>query len=169
MKRCRGFTLVELVVTVSMMAVLSAAAVGGLMGLQTWRATSAVQRVHEDITYARATAMLTGRRTLIDFRGGRQFYQIRQEAKPHTGPIDAELIARPIDGAPWIVNLAELGGGVSLIDAGGSGAYTIGFDAGGLPVKAGGAAVTTDTHIRFDHGAEIVVYAATGVSEVVWP
>lgn len=167
MTRARGVTLVELVVTLTIALILLSAAVGGLVGVQTWRATSAVRRVHADLSYARARAMLSERRTLCTFDLGAQDYTLAQEPQPATGEIKAQPLPHPLYGTDWQVRLADLGGGVRV--AGISGANVLGFGVDGQPVRISGQPIAQDVRIRFSTGAEIRMYGGSGLCEVVWP
>ena len=169
MKRVRGVTLVELVLTISITLILSSVAIGGLVGVQSWRAASAVRRIHADLSYARASAMLSTRRTLCAFDLSKHSYELRQEPQPATGTINGKLMRRPLDDQPWRVKLADLGGDVRLVDLPGSKKNAFGFGADGLPVQASGKLLGKDIRIRFTSGAEIVVRTGSGLCELVWP
>lgn len=169
MTRARALTLVELVVTISVAGILIAASIGGLMGVQTWRAASAVRKIQADLSYARARAMLSERRTLCTFNTGAQRYELAQEPQPATGTIKAQIMPRPLDDEPWRVRLANLGGGIELKGLSGLNNGELGFAADGCPVGASGKPIGKDARIRFSSGAQIVVRAKSGLSEIIWP
>ena len=169
MKATRAITLVELVVTISLTLILAAVSVGGLVGVQTWRAASAVRRVHADLSYARARAMLSSCRTLCTIDTGSQSYELRQEAQPGTGKIDGQLLTHPLREADWRVSLADLGGGLTMDKVQGLKGGALGFGAEGLPLQASGQVITKDVHIRFSTGARIVVHGGSGFCELCWP
>ena len=168
MKR-RGLTLVELVVTMSIAVVLGTVAIGGMVGVGAWRASSAVRRVQSDLSYARAKAMLTHCRTACVFDSGNGSYQVQAESQPRSGALATSVLAHPLYDTDWEVVLADLGGGVSISSISGISNGMLGFDSNGLPVSSSGSAVSSDVSITFSTGARIVVYANSGMCEIEWP
>ena len=169
MMRARALTLVELVVTISVMMILTAVSVSGLVGMRTWRAGAAVRRVHADLAYARARAMLSSRRTICEFDLKAQSYELQQEAKPVTGKISGSVLAHPLKDEDWRVTLAELGGGLTVSAISGASGDEVGFSPQGLPVNRSGKVITKDVQVRFSNGAQIVIHGGSGLCEVSWP
>lgn len=168
MKRARAVTLVELVVTMAIALILAGAAIGGIVGVKTWRATAAVRRVQADLTYARARAMLTGRRTLCSFDAAKQEYVLRQEPQPATGRISGPPMIHPQDHRPWRVRLADLGS-VRVKLPGTLNSGGLGFATDGRPVTRLGKPLAKDVRLTFSNGARLIVRAGSGLCETVWP
>lgn len=167
--RARGLTLVETLLTLSMAAILGAASIGGLMGVQTWRATSAARRVHADIAHARTAAMLSQCRTLCTFDVGAGRYALAQESVPGSGKIDGPAMKQPLNDLDWQVSLADLGGAVALKKITGVPDDALGFDGAGRPVRGTGKPIKNDVHVQLSTGAEVVIYAGSGLCEIKWP
>ena len=165
----RGLTLVALVVTMSIAIVLGAVAIGGIVGVGAWRAASAVRRVHADVTYARTHAMLTTCRTACAFDTGDGSYEIEAESQPRSGSLAANVLQHPLYDGSWSVALADLGGGVSINSIGGIADGVLGFDRNGLPVRSSGNKINSNVSVKFNTGAEIIVYADSGMCEITWP
>lgn len=169
MRMRRGLTLVELVLTMAIALILATVAISGLVGVQSWRASSAVRRIGADLAYARATAMLSSCRTLCTFDLKAQRYTLEQESQPGTGKIAAQVLTHPLNDAPWNVSIADLGGGTHLNTLSGVSNNGLGFGADGCPLQPNGKPLTQDARLRFAGGVEIVVRGGSGVSEIIWP
>ncbi len=168
MKRA-ALTLVELVLTMSLTLILASVAIGALVGVQTWRQTAGVRRIAADIAYARAEAMLSGRRTMCRFNLGMQEYTLLQEAQPATGKIDGAVMNHPGDETPWQIRASELGSDLSLHALHGVDGRTFGFATTGLPVNENGHPLRQDVRLDLSNGVQVVVRGETGVCEVIWP
>ncbi|MGD8451488.1 MAG: type II secretion system protein [Phycisphaerae bacterium] len=169
MKARRALTMVELVLTMSIALVLATVAISGLVGVQSWRASTAVRRIGADLAYARATAMLSSCRTLCTFDVAGQQYTLEQEPQPASGKIAAKPLTHPLSDAPWQVSITDLGGGTHLDDVSGLAGSALGFGADGCPLQPDGKPLTKDARLRFAGGVEIVVRGGSGVSEIIWP
>ena len=140
----RGFTLVEAVMVIVLTTILTAAAIGGLRGTQTWRASAAIRRVQSDLLYARSAALLSGRRTLWVFDANQNSYELQQEASQATGAIAGVALENPVTGTTWHVALNDLATGLTISFSPALNPAEIGFDNAGMPVNRAGAALTTD-------------------------
>lgn len=165
--RTRGLTLVELVVTMCITLILASAAIGGLLGVQSWRAARAAARLAADLSYARAYAMLTERRTLCTFDLPAQSYRLDAEPSPSTGALIVQPMRHPLTGENWEVQLAELGGlRITDLEAVDDGA--LGFGPDGLPLRASGSPIKKDVRISLSNGAQILVFGGSGVCQILW-
>ncbi len=169
MTRRSGFTLVELVLVISLTLVLTAGAISGLRGVDTWRASSAVRRVQTDLQYARDLAVLSARRTLCVFDLDSMTYEIRQEPTPGGGAISGNVLAHPLTEQPWEVAVSGLSGGLRITSVSTVDPPTFGFGADGRPLDPAGTALRKDVGIRFSNGAALSVRAGSGLCEVRWP
>jgi hypothetical protein len=160
---------VELVLVIVLTLILSAAAINGLHGVNTWRRSATINRIQADLLYARNQALLSGRRTLCVFDLGQQTYEIQQEAAPGTGALSAALVDHPLTDEPWQIAMAELAGGVRISSLPNLSQPSFGFGGDGLPIAATGTRVKSDLDVTFNTGATLTVFAGSGLSEVRWP
>jgi prepilin-type N-terminal cleavage/methylation domain-containing protein len=167
--RHRAFTLVECVMVIVLTLILTAAAIGGLRGTQTWRASAAAKRVQSDLLYARSAALLSGRRTLCVFSTTQPGYQLQQEASPASGAIAGVVLNHPVTDAPWRVTLADLAPGLTLSLPSALNPAEIGFDTIGMPVNRAGAGLANDITINLGNGRTLTLRAGSGLCEVSWP
>lgn len=167
--RPRAFTLVELVLVISLTLILSAGALIGLRGTQNWRAAAAVRRLQADFTYARSAALLSGRRTLCAFDAGNGAYEIQQEASPGSGAITGVTLTHPATGQPWRVVLANLASGLQVDVSPATSRAFFGFEVTGMPVDSSGAALTRDLVLTCRPGGVLTLRAGSGLCEVSWP
>jgi prepilin-type N-terminal cleavage/methylation domain-containing protein len=165
----RAFTLVECVMVIVLTLILTAAAIGGLRGTQTWRASAAAKRVQSDLLYARSAALLSGRRTLCIFDTGQGTYELQQEATPASGAIAGVVLDHPVTDAPWRVTLADLASGLTLSFPPTLNPAEIGFDIAGMPINRSGAALANDITINLGNGSTLTLRAGSGLCEVSWP
>ncbi len=165
----RGFTLVESVLAIAISAILTAAALGGLRGVQTWRGAAAVRRVQSDLLSARQMAMLSTRRTLCVFDLAKMTYEVQQESSPGRGAIVATVIDHPLTSEPWRVTLGDLAAGLGVRFNPVLSPATFGFDAAGLPENTAGSVLAKDLVLTFTSGATLKLRAGSGLCEVNWP
>ena len=167
--RPRAFTLVESVLVIVLTLLLTAAAIGGLRGTQTWRASAAVSRVQSDLLYARSAALLSGRRTLCVFNTSQGTYELQQEASPASGAIAGVVLEHPVTGAAWRVTLGDLATGLALSFAPALNPTEIGFDATGMPISRAGSPLANDIAMRLGSAGTVTLRAGSGLCEVSWP
>ncbi|GEM_PF-3081947 len=165
----RALTLVELVLVLTLTLILSAAAIGGLRGVQTWRAAAAVRRIQADLQYARSLAMLSTRRTLCVFEPGNVSYQLQQEPSPASGNIAGQTIIHPVTDQPWQVVLSDLASNLTVSISPAQNPASFGFDTSGALVNAAGSVLAGDVVMSFNTGATIRLHAGSGLCEVTWP
>jgi Tfp pilus assembly protein FimT len=168
-KHARGFTLVESVLVILLTLILTSVALGGLRGVQSWRAAAAVRRVQADLLYARNAALTSGRRTLCVFDLARMTYEIQQESSPGSGAVAATPLEHPVTGAAWSVALSDLAAGLQVRFAPALNPATFGFDAAGLPMRSTGGALGSDLVMTFGGVGTLTIRAGSGLCEVTWP
>lgn len=163
----RGFTLVELVAVMVLVAILAAAALPSIDRLQASRVGAAHQQLLGDIAYARQRAVASGVRSWIVFDVGAQTWTHREEIPALPGLANAAVVDDPATGEALVVTLGvDEYVGVSLASAGFDGGAAIGFDWLGRPFNANETALAADGSVQFTGGLSITVRAETGyVSE----
>jgi prepilin-type N-terminal cleavage/methylation domain-containing protein len=162
-----AFTLVELLVVITLTLILAGAAVGTLSGATTWRTRAGVRRIEADVACARSYALLTGCRTLWAYTTSTATYELQQEQAPRTGAISATVINHPLTSAAWRVRVSDLGG-LQISSFGSLGATSFGFGADGRPISTAGAVLSNNVDITFQNGTVLTIYAGSGVAEVTW-
>jgi len=167
--RPHAFTLVESVLAITLTMILSAAALAGLRGVQSWRAAAAVRRIQADVLYARQAAVLSGRRTLCVFDLAKMTYELQQESSPRSGSFVATVIDHPLTSEPWRVALGDLSSGLGVSFAPILNPSAFGFDAAGMPVTSAGSVLGSDLVMTFTNRATLTLRAGSGLSEVTWP
>ena len=170
MRSNRGVTLVELIVVISLTAILAGVSIRGFGGVQAWRAAAAAKRFHADCLHARNLAILSSRRTaivIVDASG--MVYQLQQEAAPAEGTLLTTPLTHPLTGQDWQVALGSLASGLSLQSNDGPPGGVIGFDSDGLPIDANGALWNADVNLSLSSGVTIEIEQYTGIAELIWP
>ena len=164
-----GFTLVELVLVITLTFVLTAAAIAGLHGVQSWRASAGVRRIQSDIMYARNLALLSARRTLCVFDSQSTSYEIQQESSPGSGPLVASVIDHPLTDDPWQVTVQDLASGLAITSSLALDPPVFGFGSDGVLVDSSGSFISKDLEVAFNNGAKLAIYSGSGLCEVRWP
>ncbi len=169
MNPARAFTIVELVLVITVSVILSAVAIGGLLGYDSWRSAAAVKRIQADLLYARQLAMQSQRRTLCVFDTGAQTYALQQEATPGSGAVTGASLTHPLTEANWSVAMSGLSASLTVSSVSGASGNTFGFDANGMPIESTGAAVSGDVDVTFSDGVKLRVAQHTGIAEIIRP
>lgn len=125
----RGFTAVEILLTVGLLAILALAAVSLLPSVGSIRLGAAAKQVQSDIEYAQQNAMMTGQTSGVLFvnNGSYTVYQ---------GTFSTPL-SSPLTHQDMVITLSTHYPGVSI-----SGNYTVEFNDMGSPTTGGGGSVT---------------------------
>jgi Tfp pilus assembly protein FimT len=164
----RALTLVELVMVITLTMILTAAALAGLRGVQTWRASATVRRVQADVDYARNLALASGRRTLCRLNAGGTQYEIQQEPTAGTGTVNAVTLTHPFTDQAWLVVLNNLAIGEQIVLTPTLSPPTFGFAPTGLVIRADGTTLTGEVQLTFRSGAVLAVACGSGLTEVRW-
>jgi prepilin-type N-terminal cleavage/methylation domain-containing protein len=141
----RGFSLLELIVVIALLAVLGAAAVGTTSSTLRTRQRSAAQLLAGDLRYCRQRALATGRSTWAVFTLGSSTVLYSETISGVTTAIAAPGTGRQLGTR---LDAASDGGwynGVKLgtFNGAATSPVTIGFDWRGRPVNNAGTPLTT--------------------------
>lgn len=125
----RGFSAVEVLLTVSLLGILAVAAIYLIPPVGDVSLTAAAVQVRSDIEYAQRNAMTTGQTSGVQFvnNGSYTVYQ---------GTTSTPLVS-PLTRTNMITTLSGSYPGVSI-----SGNYTVEFDRMGKPTTGGGGSIT---------------------------
>lgn len=155
-RRALSFTVIELVVTMTVMAIVAAMTIPKLAGLSTRRLASASWQLATHIRFARDLAMATSRRTWVDFNVSGDSYSIYIE-DPETPGRSARISAtHPETGGAFDVTLNSGDfDGVEVDAASFGGRSEVEFDWLGQPYNGMGALLADDGTVALGSGSTI--------------
>jgi len=135
--RCGGFTLVELIAVLLIVAILAAAAVPALDSVQRSRQVVAARMLLHGLTFARQHAVATGVRTWVVVDVGNQTWRILAENPLAPGRGGAIALSDP-GAASELAERLDAGdfGDVRIVSAAFDGAAEVGFDWLGRPLNS---------------------------------
>ena len=163
-----AFTLVEAALAITLTLILTAAAIGGLVGVQAWRGSSAVRRFQADLLYARDAALLSTRRVMCVLSAGTS-YQLQQESTPGTGNVVSAILQHPMTDQPWQVAFGSIASGLSLTVQPALNPTEFGFGTDGRLISRNGGAQPSDVVLTFNKGAVVTLRTGSGLCELRWP
>lgn len=152
----RGFSLVELVVTLAVVAIMAALAIPAVASLATSRRGFAARQLVRDLEFARRRAMATGLTTWVVFDAAADRYSVLVENAASPGRAGAQPLVDAATGRTMVqqLNSGDFAG-VDLITAAIGAGAEVGFDFNGrpldstqTPLAADGVIAMTDASIR---------------------
>lgn len=157
MNKNHGFTLIELVLTLSLLSILGVSAITAMVNVGTMKADVAAQKLMADLAYARELARSRNVIHGVSFNAATDTYTVYQ-FNPATGVETA--VTSPHTQTPMVINYATAPGltGVDIQNPSFGGGSNIRFAPIGTPQIPGGAALAA---------AGTVVLAQGGVSRTV--
>jgi len=93
-----GFTLVELIVVITVVGIVSAVCVSSLTSLGSTREAAAARQLLHDLSYAREVALMTGTRTWVRFNLQAGTYSLLSESVATPGRANATALSDPATG-----------------------------------------------------------------------
>ena len=160
----KGFTLMEMVVTMSILAVLSGIAVASLDGFSSSQQEVAVTRVRSAVVHAQLWAISTGASTWVAFDPAAELVTVYREDPDSPGKANRLPMMDPLTHGDMRV---QLGSDNSGITAAAFGATTeIHFDGEGRPHDANGTLLANDGTVTFNGGITLRVVRNTGLIKV---
>lgn len=163
----RGFSLIELIAVMTIVAVLAGIAVPAMSSTGPMRRSAAAAQIGRDLRLARELAAATGRNAWVWFDVAAENYTIRIEPRGSQGraqavawtdPATGRDLRQVLDAGEWIgvrIESAQFGGG-----------SWIGFDRLGRPKTHGESDLQTTGRVRIESGPAVEVEPETGLIEV---
>lgn len=165
-RRRSGFTLIELIVVMLIVAIAAATAIPSLANMQGTRRRVASRLVVRDLSYARERALDTGTKTWVVFSTGTNSYSVLQENPASPGRNGAVALADPASTGRTYVqyfNTGELAG-VSLVSAVFDAGSEVGFDWCGKPLNSTAASLSAAGVVTITGSITVTVQPATGLA-----
>ena len=167
--RYKGFTLIELVMVMVIMAIIGVLVMSPKSFLTQTRETDAASKIKSDIRYAQGFALSTQKRTRVAFNTTTESYSVYSENSP--GSTTWTLINNPLTRANFTVNLTTdfPGLNISVVNFNGAGNGLV-FDSAGRPYScnstgSGVILLGTSGTITFGGGTVLTVIPNTGKVE----
>ena len=159
-----GFTLVEMIATTSLMAILAAAAIPAMGRISALQQSSVVARLTEDLRTIRARSVSTGLPTFLRLNsaGSPSAWSLLRLPTPSSSYATALTVTDPSTGAP----AAGPTPGTAVVLLSVPQQTAIGFDARGRPIATNGTVLTSDTSIQIGSAAIVRLTASTGAITV---
>lgn len=161
-----GFTLIELIVVMTIAAILAAVAVPTLSNLGGTRKSVAARVIVRDLAYARERSMETGTRAWVVFSTGTNSYSVLWEDPANPGRAGATALSDPaLTGKTYVqyLNTGEFAG-VTLASAVFDSGSEVGFDWVGKPLNNTSASLSANGVVTLTGGTTVTVQAATGLA-----
>ncbi|MDD5593656.1 MAG: prepilin-type N-terminal cleavage/methylation domain-containing protein [Candidatus Margulisbacteria bacterium] len=143
----RGFTLVEVIVAISIVIIISAVVMINLNPFRLIKLDAAAKKVSVDLQYARNLALSTAKWYGVSFEVDPvNTYSVFQSNGANTVIEDP---ARP--GESFVVNLYDYLGGVKIWSVDFGGAATVKFNPLGIPYRGNGTLLTATSVITLEY------------------
>ncbi len=159
-----GFTLVEMIATTSLMAILAASAIPAMGRITALQQSAVVARLAEDLRTVRVRSVATGLPTFIRFNSAPSTSAWSLMRLPTTASLysAAVTVTDPSTGAPAV----GPDSGTTTVTLTVQQGTAIGFDARGRPIATDATVLTSDATIQIGSAALIRVTASTGAITV---
>lgn len=159
-----GFTLVELIAVIVVLAIVAAVAMPRVGAMSDGRAGMAAAMLQRDLLFARERAVNTGVVHWVEFSVGAGSYTLSAEQPPSYGFASRQTLRDPASNASYqrFLNRDELAG-VTLVSVNLS-SNPIGFNRMGRPITTAGALIAGDGVVTLTGGRTVTVTGSTGLA-----
>ena len=156
-----GFTLIELVVVVTILGVMAAVAGPSLSNLTNSRQGLGATRVRTVLIFAQQTAMASNLDTWVSFDTASEQVSAYVEDPDNLGKANRMAMTDPLSRSALVLLLGGTGPGLSSADF--NSTIEVQFDQAGIPYDADGTALSSDGTIGIDGGLTVRVTKTTGL------
>jgi prepilin-type N-terminal cleavage/methylation domain-containing protein len=165
-----GFTLIELIAVIVVLAILAGAAVPTLSIMSSSRSAMAGKQLLRDMTFARQRAVATGTQCWVVLNVNAETWSILSENPLSPGRAGATVITDFATGRPYTITLdVNEFEGVGIASCDFDGGTEVGFDWMGKPLDSGSGALGADGTVNLTGGDQVLVRAHTGYIKYVAP
>ncbi len=165
-----GFTLIELIAVMVIVAIMAAAAVPSLEAMSGTRSAMAGKQLLRDLTFARQYATATGAPVWVVFDSGAETWSVLAEDPDNPGRAGATILVDPATGRSYIERLgvgSMTGVGIASVDFDAD--AEVGFDWLGRPLSSSEAPLAAEGTVTLTGGHQVTVTVDTGHVAYVAP
>ena len=158
-----GFTLIEFIAVMVVLAILAAAAVPTLNSVGSTRSAMAGKQLLRDLSYARQRAVATGARSWVIIDANAETWSVLAENPLNPGRANAAVVPDFATGKNFTVSLG-IGEyqGIGIASCNFDGGGEIGFDWLGKPLNSASTSLAANGAVVLSGGHQIIVHAHTG-------
>ena len=169
-RRPGGFTLVELIAVLLIVAIMAGVAVPTLGSISGTRASMAARQLLRDMTFARQRALATGTTCWVKFDTTAKTWTLLRDDPSNPGLANAIILADMATGSTYVTTLGS--GqyiGVDFNSCNFDTDTSVGFNWLGEPLKANGTALAAQGSAVLTNNHQITVNASTGMVTHITP
>ena len=160
--REKGFTVIELIMVIVIVAILSVGTALFLGNIAGQRISAAAEKIIADLRYAQGLAAASRNNCGVTFSTANNNYTVFENNNP------ADPAIYPLTQGDFTVdfdNLTEYDG-VSITSISIGTGSLVSFDSFGIPYDSTGAALASDAEIELNNSVTIVIHPETGTVEI---
>ncbi len=163
--RTRAFSLVELVVVITITGIIAAVALPAMSSLSATRSSAPAGQILRALGYARERAIATACRTWVVFSTASNSYSVLGEPIGNPGRGNAVTLTDPATRSNYLQSLSTTEyAGVSLVSAVFDSGSEVGFDWLGRPLNSTSASLAAQGTITLTQGKTVTVQVGTGLA-----
>ncbi len=165
-----GVTLLELIVTITLVGIMSVLAFPVMNYLQSSRTRLAGSQIASDLNYSRDYAQSTGRRTWAIFDSSSESWTLLSEDPANPGRSNAVAMTHPATGGQFTQQIGD--GeyeGIEVVSVNIDGGSEVGFDWLGRPLNESGNELAGRGEIILSDNFQVTIEPGTGHVQAIAP